>query len=248
MLVAAHPLGVGERLDASSTTWRTWPSDGLDPGYITAGSEQIAAASAAAKVAAAATDAANATKAALTSDPGPAGVVWGAVVRTPLAAGEPIIRSKLVQAGSSGVMAVTLDPGMRAMSLPVTTESAAGGFIQPGDHVDVVLTRKLDPPTPGAQQSYASSTVMRNVRVMAIDQSIKPSDKTAATPAATATLELTSEEAQGLVLAHAQGDLTLVLRSYADGAGPPVHAPQVLPPTVVHVFRGGLGMDVKVAR
>ncbi|MNI90263.1 hypothetical protein D3C73_1477650 [compost metagenome] len=42
---------------------------------------------------------------------------------------------------------------------------------------------------------------------------------------ATATLELTGRDAEVLALAKSEGDLSLVLRSYADTAGPSGHVP-----------------------
>ena len=71
-------------------------------------------------------------------------IFLGAIVRQPITANEPLLAAKVVRAGASGVMAVTLDTGMRAVALPLTAENAAGGFILPGDHVDVLLTRQAD--------------------------------------------------------------------------------------------------------
>jgi pilus assembly protein CpaB len=147
----------------------------------------------------------------------------GALVRTPILAGEPVLTSKLVHAGAAGVMAVTLDPGKRAMALPLTAESAVGGFILPGDHVDVVMSRPVEGPpgVPGNQaKQVVASVVLNNVRVLAIDQNNAGPQKIAAQVGATATVEVSPEQAEQLVVAKAVGQLTLVLRSYADAAGP----------------------------
>ena len=79
----------------------------------------------------------------------------GAVVREPILAGEPIVGRKIVRAGDSGYLAAYLEPGMRAMAIAVTVESAAGGFILPGDRVDVVLTAETS--RNGAAEGAAKS-------------------------------------------------------------------------------------------
>ena len=148
---------------------------------------------------------------------GPMEALTGAVVREALMKGDPVTERKLVRAGDSGVMAVVLTPGMRAMSIPVSVESAAGGFILPGDRVDVVLSRQIQV---GTEQEFRSETVMRNVKILAIDQTTKPEDGAQTVVGATATLEVGADDAEALALADAQGDLALVLRSYADVDGP----------------------------
>jgi pilus assembly protein CpaB len=148
---------------------------------------------------------------------GPMDALTGAVVREALMKGDPVTERKLVRAGESGVMAVVLTPGMRAMSIPVSVESAAGGFILPGDRVDVVLSRQVQV---GQEQEFRSETVMRNVKILAIDQTTKPEDGAQTVVGATATLEVGADDAEALALADAQGDLALVLRSYADVDGP----------------------------
>ena len=68
----------------------------------------------------------------------------GAVVRTSIAAGEPVTEARLVLANTRGFMAAVLRPGMRAVSVPVTATSAVSGFIYAGDRVDVLLTHVLN--------------------------------------------------------------------------------------------------------
>ncbi|MGH7021273.1 MAG: Flp pilus assembly protein CpaB, partial [Brevundimonas sp.] len=143
----------------------------------------------------------------------------GAVVREPILAGEPIVARKIVRAGDSGYMAAYLEPGMRAMAIRVTVETAAGGFILPGDRADVLLTREVKAPG-GDAAKFVTATVMQNVKVLAIDQSTRAADDALAVVGATATLEISGPDAEVLALAKSEGDLSLVLRSYADTAGP----------------------------
>lgn len=246
VLVAKRDMAVGERVEPSALGWQSWPAANVNPLYITDGAAAPVATDSKAKLAAVANDAIGAAKSAVIGPDAKLASYTGAVVREHISAGDPIIDSKLVHAGAGGVMAVTLQPGMRAMSVPLTPETAAGGFILPGDHVDVVQIRRAD-------GVIASSTVMKNVRVLAIDQNLNatPAKAGATQIGATATLELSPPQAEDMVLAKAQGDLTLVLRSYADAAGPTNtgdirRASEQSP--VVRIYRNGVATEVKVAR
>jgi pilus assembly protein CpaB len=134
----------------------------------------------------------------------------GAVARVPIDAGEPVSEGKLVLSGTRGFMAAVLQPGARAVSVPVTATSAVSGFIYAGDRVDVLLTHVLN--TQDGQHN-ATETVLRNARVIAMDQKLdfSPGDKPDV--AKTATLELTPKQSEIVTLAVKMGDLSLVLRS-----------------------------------
>ena len=245
VLVAKRDLTVGERLDAAIIGWQPWPAEGINAAYVTDGGGATAApADSLQKVAAAAGSAAKGAASAMGAGDARISAWYGAVVREPVSAGEPITENKVVRAGASGVLAVQLQPGMRAMSVPLSADNAAAGFILPGDHVDVVQIRR----SAGGVQS---GTVMNNVRVLAIDQQTRADPKEAAKVGSQATLELSPSQAEDMVLARAQGELTLVLRSYADAAGPTRtgemqrSAPE--DPTV-RVFREGQETQVKVTR
>jgi pilus assembly protein CpaB len=137
----------------------------------------------------------------------------GAVARGAIAAGEPITEGKLVLAGTRGFMAAVLQPGMRAVSVPITATSAVSGFIYAGDRVDVLLSLVLAGQT---GQHRATETILRNARVIAMDQKLdfSPGDKPDV--GKTATLELTPKQTELVTLAVKMGDLSLVLRSLQD--------------------------------
>ncbi len=137
----------------------------------------------------------------------------GAVARGPIAGGEPVTEGKLVLAGTRGFMAAVLQPGTRAVSVPITATSAVSGFIYAGDRVDVLLTHTLKSPT---GEHNATETVLRNARVIAMDQKLdfSPGDKPDV--GKTATLELTPKQTELVTLAVKMGDLSLVLRSLQD--------------------------------
>ena len=249
VLVAKRDLPAGAKLEASDMTWQAWPQESLNPAFLV----QAPAAKPTGevgKIAVAANDLAKTATGA--QDPALLNLV-GAVVREPILANEPMTERKLVRAGSAGIMAVGLAPGMRAMAVPLSAESAAGGFILPGDHVDVVQSRLLEGGPQGGGKRYTSGTVLKNVKVLAIDQATQ-APKGTAVIGATATLELSPVQSEVLVLAKVQGELTLVLRSYADITGPAVTVAQNsgaeagFQASVVRIFKNGQPTEVTVQR
>jgi pilus assembly protein CpaB len=137
----------------------------------------------------------------------------GAVARTPFRVGQPIVDTDIVMPGSRGFLAAVLRPGLRAVSVPATATSAVSGFIYAGDRVDVLLTHTLNGPN---GQHSATETILRNARVIAMDQKLDfaPGDKPDV--AKTATLELTAKQTEIVTLGVKMGDLSLVLRSLQD--------------------------------
>ena len=140
----------------------------------------------------------------------------GSVARIPMVAGEPVTAQKVIKADGAGFMAAVLTPGMRAVGLKLTTERGAGGFILPNDRVDVVMTRKLG----NTDSGYSASTVLEDVRVLAIDQTSQEEGESKSIVGKTATLELSGAQTEMLALAEAMGDLSLSLRSLAKGENP----------------------------
>ena len=140
----------------------------------------------------------------------------GAFVRQAIVAGDPIRREKLLRTGRiSGYLAATLQPGLRAVAIPIDPQglSSAGGFIQPNDRVDVVkISRDEDG---RGFDSQSVQTILLNARVLAIGQNIVER----AASATTATLEVTPEQGEMLILAQRTAQLTLVLRPLVDEEG-----------------------------
>jgi pilus assembly protein CpaB len=145
----------------------------------------------------------------------PIGDFVGAVARSQFHVGEPIVESDIVMPGSRGFLAAVLKPGLRAVSVPATATSTVSGFIYAGDRVDVLLTHTLE-----GQNGHhnATETILRNARVIAMDQKLDftPGDKPDV--AKTATLELTAKQTEIVTLAVKMGELSLVLRSLQDPA------------------------------
>ena len=140
----------------------------------------------------------------------------GSVLRGRLIAGAPVLADGCAPA-KSNLLSAVLAAGMRAVAIRVSAEKTAGGFILPNDRVDVLLAAPC-PPESGCSAGMAVRTILKNVRVLAIDQS---GDEPAGDPTLigkTATLELDPVQTEAIVAAEASGTLSLVLRSAADRA------------------------------
>lgn len=140
----------------------------------------------------------------------------GGIARTPILEGEPITAAKLIRAGSGGVLAAILPSGKRAVATRITQETAVANMILPNDHVDVILTRRKT--GRNGNSDFVSDTLFRNIRVLAIGQTIEVKDGKKDAPGEVATLELTPRQAEMLALANRMGkdSVSLVLRSIAD--------------------------------
>ena len=144
----------------------------------------------------------------------------GTVVRFNVTAGEPITQGSLVAPGDRGFLAAALGPGMRAVTVPVSAKTGVAGFVFPGDHVDLVLTQ-----TVAAQEGEplrASETILRNLRVLATDQSTESTTengKTVVREFKTVTLEATPKIAEKIAVAQTIGTLSLSLRAISDNQG-----------------------------
>jgi pilus assembly protein CpaB len=142
----------------------------------------------------------------------------GTVVRHPITAGEPVTQGSIVSPGDRGFLAAALGPGMRAVTVPVSEKTGVGGFIFPGDRVDVMLTQTIS----GAegQSLNTAETVLKNLRVLATDQSTETTTddkgKTVVQAFRTVTLEATPRIAEKITVAQTIGTISLSLRSIAD--------------------------------
>jgi pilus assembly protein CpaB len=147
------------------------------------------------------------------AEPDAPATLSGAIARAPFIAGEPIKEQKLIKISEGGVMAAILPSGMRAISTPIREETAAGGFILPNDRVDVILSRAVKV---GNKDDHVSETILRNIRVLAIGQTLEQHGDDKVASGKTATLELTPRQTEVLALAQSLGEISLSLRSLAD--------------------------------
>jgi pilus assembly protein CpaB len=154
----------------------------------------------------------------------------GAVVRQPLAAGQPVTGTALVKPGERGFLAAVLEPGMRAISVPVDEAAGNAGLVFPGDRVDLILTQTIGVDGDPAGSRRVSETVLRDLRVIAMGRRLGGGGDEAASgqPARTATLEATPEAVERIALVAELGKLALSLRSLAnDPAASPAPSDRV---------------------
>lgn len=142
----------------------------------------------------------------------------GAVVRMPLAAGDPITRAKVVRPGDRGFLAAVLAPGTRAVSVPVDAVTGTAGLIYPGDRVDLILTQDIDDQDLAPGRRLAGETILADVRVIAVDQRLEGASNgvTERSVARTVTLEVTPAQAETVAVARDLGSLALALRALAE--------------------------------
>ena len=142
----------------------------------------------------------------------------GTVVRYPVTAGQPLTKGALVAPHDRGFLAAALGPGMRAVTIPVSDNTGVAGFIFPGDHVDLMLTQSVNGEGGGAPLK-TTETVLRNLRVLATDQSTETeivNGKTVVHNSHNVTIEVTPRIAEKIQVSQTIGTLSLALRSLAD--------------------------------
>jgi len=193
VLVAISDVPRGRRIAPEMLDWQAWPAESVVPSFIVQETRPQAIKE-----------------------------LTGSVVRSDIFTGEPINQSKIVRSGDNGLMAALLEPGMRAVTTRVSTDSAAGGFIMPGDRVDIVMTRQLPRENRTAGRNinqYAASTIFENVKVLAMNQtySTGPTSPAALNSVSFATFELNQQDAELLEEAAEMGTISLTLRGIRKG-------------------------------
>lgn len=199
VLVANREIPTGRVLGPEDLRWQSWPADAVSENFYTEGEDVDAIET-----------------------------LTGSASRLVIVEGEPITSNKIVDLNGTGVLAALLRPGMRAISIPISEITGAGGFILPGDFVDILLTRQItieeiDEKTGDVSKATRlnqTDTIMKTVRVLAIDQQLNETEN-AASVGNSATLELTPEQAELITLTRQlaqqeRGFLTLSLRSFKE--------------------------------
>jgi pilus assembly protein CpaB len=188
VLVAAKDLPSGTIIKPEHVRWQAWPEQGMSDGFIIEG-----------------------------RSPDVQTTIVSGAVRRGFTAGEPINASRVVQKGEAGFLASALSPGMHAISVKIDAVSGTSGFILPGDRVDVMLTGQIEvdgDQGQRVQRTYAE-IVLSDVRILAIDQNMKdvadPEKSQAVKNPATATIEVSLQQAQTVGVADKLGKITLVL-------------------------------------
>ena len=202
VLVAARDIPIGRTLSGEDIKWQAFPAEAASDYFYLKGEDEEAI-----------------------------DIVVGAASRASMRAGEPLSTDKVIDLQGSGVMASLLRKGMRAVAVPISDVTGAGGFILPGDYVDLLLTRQIaieefNPTTGEVDRTVThnqTETVMETVRVLAIDQRLREgSGENGATAMGnTATIELNADQVELVSLTRQiakqeRGFLTLSLRSFSE--------------------------------
>lgn len=199
VLVAAAPLEVGKTLDSTVLEWQQWPE---------------AAATAVGQAGAVIAADENARAERLRS-------FEGTVSRVALLKGEVLTEEKVLRPGTGSTLAVVLAPGHRSVTIQVDAISGAGGMIQPGDRVDLMLTADVieavvDPLAP-ARPKLATETILTNLKIIGTDRRLTANTAPETPAPATVTVEVTPEQAERIVTAQRMGRFTLAMRPLATG-------------------------------
>lgn len=182
VLTAARDIMLGGKLTLEDLTWTDWPENAVPVGAVTRQTNPTAGED-----------------------------LIGQIAKMPIFVGEPVRPERLINT-DKGFMAAILPKGKRAIAVSVEAETTAGGFILPGDKVDLILTRRSD-------GGAISETILENIRVLAIDTMTagEPDQKNLA-PKRTATLELTPVQSETVAQSQQTGTIALALRSAQDSA------------------------------
>jgi len=191
VLVAAKNLSLGTNLAEGDLKWQSWPGSPFQGAIVRKGEEK-------------ALDALN-----------------GRLIQK-VSEGQPVLRNAVFKEGRGNLVAATLGAGMRAISIPVKAQNMAGGFVKPGDYVDVVMTYRvrMTGNTARAASSlvnrYATETIIKNARVLGVDQEPKAEGDDKGKVGKTVTIEVSSQDAEKVALGQEMGKLTLALRGIGD--------------------------------
>ena len=150
-----------------------------------------------------------------TDTPATRAELFGAMVRQTLLQHQVVLPADVMRPGDHGFLAAVLTPGRRATSVGVDAISGTAGLIWPGDHVDLILTQEvMDPNVPGGRR-IAAETVLKDVRVIAIDQQLVQGGNQgggAEPTSRTVTVEVTPDDAEKVNVAARLGKLSLAVR------------------------------------
>jgi pilus assembly protein CpaB len=178
IMIAAEDIPFGAIIEAHMLRSRPWPSEALPDGAFTRPEGLIA-----------------------TNGQEPRRA------RTPISRGQPVLVSQVSEFGQKVTIVETLSENGRAVAITVNAETAAGGFVTPGDYVDVILTQ-------GSGDDLRAVTILQNIRVIAVDQDANQQSD-APQVSRTVTVDVTPQQGQTLALAQRAGRLNLMLRDFS---------------------------------
>jgi pilus assembly protein CpaB len=215
VLVAAHDILPGAILGDGDLRWEAWPTSSIDEERMIVQQQQGAPAPAPAPVETGAP--------APVQSGDPQQDFLNHIARRSIMSGEPMRREMVIKQGDSSVTAANIAKGMRAITISVTPQQGVAGLILPNDKVDIVMNIGVRDITgivgwKDVVLRYTSETIMKDVRVVAINQKLAHEAKDGvAEPGNLVTLEVTPEQAERLLVSGQLGTLSLTLRSLVPG-------------------------------
>ena len=191
ILVAARDKQLGQRLSGGDLRWQEWPKSAVFDKAIVREDNESASSR-----------------------------LSGRLVRN-IVTGRPVLKSAVSRKKGDNILATRMKKGERGVAIEVDAASMAGGFVAPGDSVDVLMTYQMR--IRGDNEAlfstlinqYATETVLEDVKVLATDQEAVKEDNEASV-ARTVTLAVKPKQAEALALAMRMGELHLALRPVGD--------------------------------
>ncbi|MBN9412851.1 MAG: Flp pilus assembly protein CpaB [Candidatus Paracaedimonas acanthamoebae] len=182
VLTAPTELSPGTIISVDKLVWKEWPTDALNPNYITKDkTEELK-------------------------------TLNGSTVRFAILANEPVKLSNVVSPGKS-ILSAIIRTGMRGVTIPFSKIANAPGFIAPGDLIDVVIPKRSQERGEG----YFGQTIIKGVRILAVDRSLQNVDGNKSDQPKTMTLEVTADQAEDLAASIRGGEIVISLRSAFKG-------------------------------
>jgi pilus assembly protein CpaB len=187
VVVAATPLVMGQKIEPVLLRTVAWPTESLPAGTFSDVNALVAS---------------------------PNGQEGGRVTMRAIAAGEPILADRVSGPGGRMSLSGVLAEGMRAVTIRSNDIAGVGGFVLPGDRVDIEVTRSV---TNGDSSAMVSNVIAQNLRVLGVDQ-VADEDAQKPVVVKAVTVEATTDESRRIMLAQQVGQVSLTLRNIADNA------------------------------
>ncbi|MEM7506271.1 MAG: Flp pilus assembly protein CpaB [Pseudomonadota bacterium] len=189
VIVARVDIPFGHVLQGTEVTWAEWPKNSVPAGAFTDAEKLFG----------------------LRNEP--------RTVIQAMRTGEAVLSSKVTKLGEAPRMAYNLAEGMRAFSFPINASTGVAGFVQAGDRVDILITRKVN-------DQMRSEIFMQDILVIAVDQRANAESRSSARVGRIATVQVTPLDAQKLAIAQTEGTLSMTLR----GIGESIQNPDEMVP------------------
>ncbi|MBR5537199.1 MAG: Flp pilus assembly protein CpaB [Clostridia bacterium] len=151
----------------------------------------------------------------------------GMVISSDVYAGEQLVTDRLIKLGETSAakntLAYNLEPGMRAITISINSETGLMNFLKPGNRVDLVAnyTRTelrpalLDPTVQEEVSIPTAQLLAQNINILAVGTVM---NKDGAAEYSSVTLEVTMEDALNINAVSSWGDIRLLLRSPLDNS------------------------------